>query len=423
MTLNKPSIDSSKASRLITRRVLLAVFLGILVGSFLSFFKTDIDPQTIDLVVRGLKALTDLFLRLIKLLIGPLVLATLTVGVGQMGSGAAVGRIGLRAMTWFISASLLSLCLGMLLVNLLHPGTALHLPLPDAATSIKGAAESLSFEIFLEHLVPASITDALAHNEILQIVVFSVLFGLAGGAIGAPAKPVFMLLESLALVMFRLTSMIMMMAPVAVFSAIASVIAVQGIGILGTYGLLMIEFYCGLFILWSVLILIGRLLMGVSVKHLLGLIKDPMLLAFGTASSEAAYPLLLRQLEVFGCRERVVGMVLPLGYSFNLDGSMMYMTFATLFIAEAYGIDMPLSDQWVMLLMLLITSKGVAGVPRASLLVISATLTHFQIPEAGLLLILGIDPLLDMGRSATNVLGNSLAAAVIDHHEPTSDDL
>lgn len=418
MNVKPSSNNSAQDSRIITHRVLVAVLLGVLIGSCLSFFKPAIDPSTMDVLIRGLRAFTDLFLRLIKLLIGPLVLATLSVGVGQMGTGAAVGRIGLRAMTWFLSASLLSLCLGMLLVNLLHPGTALHLPLPEAITTIKGPPESVSFEGFLEHLVPASITDALAHNEILQIVVFSVLFGLAGGSLGAPAKPLFTLLESLALVMFRLTGMIMKIAPVAVFSAIASVIAVQGISILGTYGLLMIEFYGGLLILWGVLILIGRLLMGASVRHLLLLIKDPMLLAFGTASSEAAYPLLMRQLEVFGCRERVVGMVLPLGYSFNLDGSMMYMTFATLFIAEAYGINMPLSDQLVMLLMLLITSKGVAGVPRASLLVISATLTHFQIPEAGLLLILGIDPLLDMGRSATNVLGNSLAAAVIDRHEP-----
>ena len=418
MNVKPSSNNSAQDSKIITRRVLVAVLLGLLIGSCLSFFKPAIDPSTMDVVIRGLRAFTDLFLRLIKLLIGPLVLATLSVGVGQMGTGAAVGRIGLRAMTWFLSASLLSLCLGMLLVNLLHPGTALHLPLPEAMTTIKGPSESVSFEGFLEHLVPASITDALAHNEILQIVVFSVLFGLAGGSLGAPAKPLFTLLESLALVMFRLTGMIMKIAPVAVFSAIASVIAVQGISILGTYGLLMIEFYGGLLMLWGVLILIGRLLMGASVRHLLLLIKDPMLLAFGTASSEAAYPLLMRQLEAFGCRERVVGMVLPLGYSFNLDGSMMYMTFATLFIAEAYGIDMPLSDQLVMLLMLLITSKGVAGVPRASLLVISATLTHFQIPEAGLLLILGIDPLLDMGRSATNVLGNSLAAAVIDRHEP-----
>ena len=217
MNVKPSSNNSAQDSKIITRRVLVAVLLGVLIGSCLSFFKPAIDPSTMDVVIRGLRAFTDLFLRLIKLLIGPLVLATLSVGVGQMGTGAAVGRIGLRAMTWFLSASLLSLCLGMLLVNILHPGTALHLPLPEAMTTIKGPSESVSFEGFLEHLVPASITDALAHNEILQIVVFSVLFGLAGGSLGAPAKPLFTLLESLALVMFRLTGMIMKIAPVAVF--------------------------------------------------------------------------------------------------------------------------------------------------------------------------------------------------------------
>jgi Na+/H+-dicarboxylate symporter len=361
--------------------------------------------------------LTDIFLRLVKMIIAPLVFATLVVGMAKMGDINTVGRIGIKAMLWFFSASITSLLLGMLLVNVLHPGSSLHIPLPviGAETGLVKAEPSLSN--FTAHIFPTSIVEAMAKNEILQIVVFSMFFGIACASIGELARPTVKLLDSLAHIMLKVTGYVMHYAPVAVFSAMAAVIAQQGISILWTYGTFIAEFYLGLVLLCCLLGCVSFLFLGHRVFSLLRHIREPMLLAFGTASSESAYPKLLQQLERFGCDEKVCGLVLPLGYSFNLDGSMMYMTFAVLFIAQAYGIDMPLADQLVMLLVLLFTSKGVAGVPRASLIVIAATLSMFKIPEAGLLLLLGIDQILDMGRSATNVFGNSMAAAVVSRLE------
>jgi Na+/H+-dicarboxylate symporter len=351
------------------------------------------------------------------MIIAPLVFATLVAGIAKMGDGRSVGRIGLKAIAWFFSASIVSLLLGMLLANLLGPGEGLHLDLPAAGaeTGLSKTASTLSS--FVAHMVPKSIAEAMADNEILQIVVFSVFFGLACAQLGELAAPMVQSLDALGHIMLKVTSYVMRAAPLAVFAAIAAVIARQGLGILGSYGRLIGEFYLGLFLLWSLLCAAGWLVLGPRLIPLLRHIREPMLLAFGTASSEAAYPMLLRQLERFGCEERICGFVLPLGYSFNLDGSMMYMTFAVLFIAQAYGIGMPAGDQFLMLFVLLFTSKGVAGVPKASLVVIAATLSMFHIPEAGLLLLLGIDQLLDMGRSATNVLGNSIAAAVVSTWE------
>ncbi|MFM8332334.1 MAG: dicarboxylate/amino acid:cation symporter [Candidatus Methylumidiphilus sp.] len=401
--------------------VLAALVLGIVAGEILnlSFGGPELAGQNpVLLQITGvLSVLTDIFMRLIKMIIAPLVFATLVVGMGKMGDGHTVGRIGGKAILWFFSASLFSLLLGMLLVNLFTPGENLHMPLPaaDAETGLQKAAPSLGG--FVAHIVPTSIAEAMAHNEILQIVVFSMFFGLACAQLGELAGPMVKSLDSLGHIMLKVTSYVMHFAPVAVFAAITAVIAKQGLGVLMTYGLFIGEFYLGLLLLWLSLGFVGFLCLGRRVFSLLRHIREPALIAFGTASSEAAYPKLLVQLERFGCEEKIVGFVLPLGYSFNLDGSMMYMTFAVLFIAQAYGIHMPLPDQLFMLLVLLFTSKGVAGVPRASLVVIAATLSMFHIPEAGLLLLLGIDQLLDMGRSASNVFGNSLAAAVVSRWE------
>ncbi|MDD5033781.1 MAG: dicarboxylate/amino acid:cation symporter [Methylococcaceae bacterium] len=396
------------------QQVLIALVLGVIAGEILnrSFGEAKL------LQITGLlSVLTDVFMRMIKMIIAPLVFATLVVGMGKMGDGHTVGRIGGKAILWFFSASLLSLLLGMLLVNLMAPGESLHmeLPPPGAETGLQKSAPSLSG--LIAHIFPKSIVEAMAENEILQIVVFSMFFGLACAQLGELAEPMLKSLDSLGHIMLKVTGYVMHFAPVAVFSAIASVIARQGLGMLQSYGVFIGEFFLGLLTLWVVLACIGFLFLGRRIFSLLRHIREPVLLAFGTASSEAAYPKLLQQLERFGCEERVCGFVLPLGYSFNLDGSMMYMTFAVLFIAQAYGIHMPLPEQLLMLLVLLFTSKGVAGVPRASLVVISATLSMFHIPEAGLLLLLGVDQLLDMGRSATNVFGNSLAAAVVSRWE------
>jgi len=398
-----------------TLYVAIALLLGIVVGEILHLKLAD--TESLKQFISIFSVLTDIFLRLIKMIISPLVFATLVVGMAKMGDINTVGRIGIKAMLWFFSASITSLLLGMLLVNILQPGSSLHIALPaiGAETGLVKTEPSLSN--FTAHIFPTSIVEAMAKNEILQIVVFSMFFGIACASIGELARPTVKLLDSLAHIMLKVTGYVMHYAPVAVFSAMASVIAQHGIDILWSYGKFIGEFYLGLVLLCCLLGCVGFLFLGHRVLSLLHHIREPMLLAFGTASSESAYPKLLQQLERFGCDEKVCGLVLPLGYSFNLDGSMMYMTFAVLFIAQAYGIDMPIADQFVMLLVLLFTSKGVAGVPRASLIVIAATLSMFHIPEAGLLLLLGIDQILDMGRSATNVLGNSMAAAVVSRWE------
>ena len=361
--------------------------------------------------------LADIFLRLIKMIVAPLVFTTLVVGVAKLGDIKAVGRIGGKTLLWFISASLLSLLLGMILVNLFQPGTAMNLTLPDANASTGIDKAALTIKDFFYHVFPASVIDAMAKNEILQIVVFALFFGVAAAAIGDYAKPVVHALDAIAHIILKVTGYVMNFAPLAVFGAMSAIIAKQGIGILKTYSIFIGEFYFGLLVLWICLILAGALFVGKRVFTLIKRMKEPILLAFSTSSSEAAFPKTMLELERFGCKDKIVSFVLPLGYSFNLDGSMMYMTFASLFIAQSYGMHIPLPTQLTMLLVLMLTSKGIAGVPRASLVVIAGTLATFNIPEAGIALLLGIDPLLDMGRSATNVVGNSIATAVVSKWE------
>jgi Na+/H+-dicarboxylate symporter len=367
--------------------------------------------------LEGFSILSDIFLRLIKMIVAPLVFTTLVVGVAKVGDIKAVGRIGGKTMLWFLSATLVSLLIGMLFVNLFQPGKAMHLPLPDSHLSTGIKKTALSFSDFVGHVFPKSFIEAMANNEILQIVVFSLFFGVATAAIGEQGKIVIKAMDAIAHVILKITGYVMKVAPLAVFGAITAVIAKQGLGVLSTYGIFIGEFYFSLIILWQVIILVGFVVLRKSVFKLVGSIKDAMLIAFSTSTSEAAYPKVLLELENFGCSNKIVSFVLPLGYSFNLDGSMMYMTFASLFLAQSYDIHLSFGHQLSMLLVLMLTSKGVAGVPRASLVVIAATLSMFNIPEAGLFLLIGIDPLLDMGRSATNVLGNAMATAVVSKWE------
>jgi len=359
--------------------------------------------------------ITTLFLRLIKMIIAPLVFSTLVVGIAKMGDAKEVGRIGVKALGWFVIASVISLTLGLVLVNLFRPGDALALSaaVPPAGTASGIATSSLTLKEFVTHLVPSSIVDGMAKNEILQIVIFSLFFGTAAAAVGTRANPLIEAIDGIAHIMLKVTGYVMNLAPIAVFAAVAGIIAKSGVGVLSTYGVFMGEFYFGIALLWVVLTLIGFLFLGPRVIKLLAELREPTLLAFSTASSEAAFPKTLEGLERFGVRNRIAAFVLPIGYSFNLDGSMMYCTFATVFIAQAYGIEMSLGTQITMMLVLMLTSKGMAGVPRASLVVIAATLSQFNIPEAGLLLLLGIDHFLDMARSATNVVGNGIATAVV----------
>jgi Na+/H+-dicarboxylate symporter len=347
------------------------------------------------------------------MIIAPLVLSTMVVGIAHMGDTTALGRVGLKAFGWFVCASLVSLSLGLLLVTLFQPGTGLGLPLPPVDASAGVDRSAFDFAKFIAHIFPASMIEAMAKNDILQIVVFSLFVGVAITAVGEPAQPLVRGIEGLVKVMLQITDYVMRFAPFAVFGAVAATIAVRGTDVLGTFGYFMGTFYIGLAILWALLIGICFLIIGPRTRLLVRYIRDPIVLAFSTASSEAAYPRTLEALDRFGVPPRIASFVLPLGYSFNLDGSMMYMTFASLFIAQAYGIELSLGTQILMLLTLMITSKGVAGVPRASLVVITATLAQFNIPEAGLLLILAVDHFLDMGRSATNVVGNAVASAVV----------
>jgi len=358
--------------------------------------------------------LTDIFLRMIKMIIAPLVLGTLVAGLAGMGDAKAVGRIGGKAMGWFIGASLCSLTIGLILANVLRPGDAVGVPLPEVGTATNLKTGALNLKDFITHVFPKSLFESMANNEILQILIFALFFGLALGKLqDKTAKSLLKTTEEVVHVMLQVTDYVMRFAPVGVFAAVASVITTQGLGILLVYGRYMATFFLALATLWAVLIGAGYLVLGKDVFRLLKLIRGPMLIGFSTATSESAYPKLMEQLEKFGIKDRVTGFVLPLGYSFNLDGSMMYTAFAALFVSQAYDIPLTLGQQITMLLVLMVSSKGIAGVPRASLVVVAAVLPMFGLPEAGLLLVLGVDHFLDMGRTVTNILGNAIATAVV----------
>jgi len=393
--------------------IFVALVLGIIVG--------DICNQMLDSAasteVAGYFAiLTDIFLRMIKMIIAPLIFATLVAGLAGMGDAATVGRVGGKALGWFLFASTISLFLGLIFANMLQPGAAMSMPLPDAGASSTLKTSALNLKDFITHVFPKNIVEAMAGNEILQILIFALFFGIALSHTRNTSKGAATLAESIegvVPVMLKVTDYVMRFAPMGVFGAVANAITTKGLGVLLVYGRFAGSFYLTLFVLWAVLIGAGYLVLGREVFRLVKFVRSPMLLGFATATSEAAYPRLMKRLEQFGVSERVVGFILPLGYSFNLDGSMIYTTFAALFVSQAYNIPLSLQQQVLMLLILMVSSKGIAGVPRASLVVVAAVLPMFNLPEAGVLLILGIDHFLDMGRTATNVLGNAIATAVV----------
>ncbi len=397
-----------KSSRM-TTYIVIAMLLGIFAGALIH--DQFAAPATQKLIAGYVSIGSTIFLRLIKMIIAPLVFSTLVVGIGHMSDAGAVGRVGGKAMLWFVSASLVSLTLGLILVNLFEPGAGVHKVVSGVASGID--AHAMTLDGFVKHVFPDSAIRPMVENEILQIVIFSMFFGVACAAMGERARIVLEGIEGLSHIILRVTGYVMFLAPLAVFCAMTATISTNGVGILVAYAKFMGEFYFGLVCLWGLLVLFGFLLLGPSVMRLVSLVREPFLLAFSTASSEAAYPKMLEQLAKFPVSRQISSFVLPLGYSFNLDGTMMYCTFASVFIAQAYDIPLSIGTQIAMLLTLMLTSKGVAGVPRASLVVIAATLSQFSLPEEGLLLILGIDTFLDMGRSATNVIGNSLATAVV----------
>jgi Na+/H+-dicarboxylate symporter len=398
----------------ITTKILLGMSLGIVVGYTIN--KTA-SPETLDAWTTYLNLLSKIFLRLIKMIIGPLIFSILTVGIAKLGDFKLVGRIGLKTLAYFYFATILSLLTGLFAVNILKPGRMMQIDLPKAGADTGIETKKMTLENFITHLFPQNFFEALATNEILQIVVFSVFFGVATAAIGDKGKVLIKALDAVSEVMFKIVNFVMNFAPFGVFGAVAAVIAQKGIGILGGYLYLIVCFFAAL--LFFVFVILPTICFFFKIQYwkLIRYVKDALILSFSTASSEASMPMQIEQLKKFGCSERIVSFVLPLGYSFNLDGSMMYMTFATGFIAQAYGIELSIGQQVTMLLTLLVTSKGIAGVPRASLVVIAGTLSLFNLPSEGLILLFAVDWLLDMGRSATSVAGNAVATAVVSKLE------
>ncbi len=411
-TTNKPSFLSG-----LTGQILIAMIVGAVLGIAIHTNCTDEIAQSFS---SKIKMLATVFIRLVQMIISPLVFTTLVVGIAKLGDIKAVGRIGGKALGWFFTASFISLLLGMFFVNILQPGVGLNLSNVDltAASEVTAKTTTLSFENFIEHIVPKSIFEAMATNEILQIVIFSIFFGLAAAAIGESVKPVVSALDKTSHIVLKMVNYVMKFAPIGVFGAIAGVFAVRDFQELAiTYFKYFGSFLIGISSLWAVLILVGYIFLKSRMSTLLKRISSPLIVAFGTTSSEAVFPKLTEELERFGVKDKIVSFMLPLGYSFNLDGSMMYMTFASIFIAQAYGIDLDLGTQFTMLLVLMLTSKGIAGVPRASLVVVAATCGMFDIPVEGIALILPIDHFCDMFRTATNVLGNALATSVVGQWE------
>ncbi len=410
--------QETKKSKL-TWYILIAMVLGIIVGYLVH---NNYPPETRKAFADNAKLLTTIFLRMVQMIIAPIVFATLVVGIAKLGDMKTVGRVGGKAMLWFITASLISLGLGLILVNIFEPGVGANITNTDmaAVSDLLEKSKGFSLAKFVEHVVPRSVVEAMATNEILQLVVFSVFFGIALTAIGKKGEPIINALDSLAHVVLKMVTYVMYLAPLGVFGAMAAAISKNGLGILVTFGKYIGEFYFGLAILWGILLFVGYLILKNRLPVLLRRISSPMGIAFSTASSEAVYPKLVEEMERFGCNNKIVSFVLPLGYSFNLDGSMMYMTFASMFIAQAFGVTAITGDvgqQIIMLLVFLVTSKGIAGVPRASLVVVLATGAMFGIPPEGVGLILAIDVFCDMGRTMTNVLGNALATAAVSKWE------
>ena len=401
----------------LTTQIIIAMILGAILG--VSIFHSG-DAAFAKSFSGNIKILATIFIRLVQMLIAPLVFSTLVVGIAKLGDIKSVGRIGGKALAWFFTASFISLCIGMFWVNMLEPGVGLNLSDVDvkAASEVTEKTQSFSTQNFIEHIFPKSIFEAMAGNEILQIVVFSIFFGLAAASIGESAKPVVNALDKTSHIILKMVNYVMKFAPIGVFGAIAAVFAVRDLNeLILTYTKFFGAFLVGIGSLWFVLLIIGFMFLKHRIITLLKRITSPLIIAFGTTSSEAVFPKLTEELERFGIKDKIVSFMLPLGYSFNLDGSMMYMTFASIFIAQAYGIPLDFGTQMTMLLVLMLTSKGIAGVPRASLVVVAATCGMFNIPVEGIALILPIDHFCDMFRSATNVLGNSIATSVVGKWE------
>ncbi|HZS56710.1 MAG TPA: cation:dicarboxylase symporter family transporter [Bryobacteraceae bacterium] len=383
----------------LTSWIFIALIIGALLGIFAPGFAKDLAP------------VSNIFLRLIKSIVGPLLFGTLVYGIASAGELRTMGRIAVKSLVYFEVVTTLALLIGLLVVNTIRPGAGMSIGSTTASAAIAG--KPVSFSQVLEHAVPQNIFESLTQNDVLQMVVFFFLFGAACAAVGQKAQPVVSFAGAVAEVMFRYTKYVMYVAPFGVGAAIAVTIGSKGMGVLFGLGKLVGALYLAL-VLFIGLVLIPTLVMArVPLGRFWQAVRQPVLIAFSTASSEAALPLALENMERFGAPKHIVGFVLPTGYSFNLTGTTLYLSLASLFIAQAAGIHMPVAAQFTMMLTLMLTSKGAAGVPRAALVLLAATVASFQLPAEGITIILGVDALMDMGRTCVNVLGNCAATAVV----------
>jgi proton glutamate symport protein len=391
------------------------IFVGLVLGIVVGYLWPDFGV--------GVKPLADAFLRMIKMIIAPLVFSTLVIGIAGTGDLKAMGRIGLKAIIYFEVATTIALFLGLALVNIFQPGAGVAMPIGADTRAAAAIAQNQQhgWDIFL-HLFPTSVIDSMARGDILQIVVFATIFGVAVAAIGKKGQPVVDVLDATAQAMFKFTGYVMMFAPIGVFAAIAATVGGKGLGILFTLGKLVALMYLGLAIFALIVMGAVSVLIRVPFLQFVRAIREPFLIAFSTASSEAALPKAMEVMERFGVPKNIVAFVLPTGYTFNLDGTTMYLSLTSMFVAQLAGVRMTFGQQLVMMLTLMLTSKGVAGVPRSALVVLTATLTQFGLPLEGAAILLGIDQIMDMGRTAINVMGNCISTAVVARWEGVLDD-
>jgi proton glutamate symport protein len=392
----------------LTQWIIISMVVGVLLGWLAPGFAVSLKP------------LSTIFLNMIKSLIAPLLFATLVVGIAGHGDDMKkVGKLALRSIIYFEVVTTLALVVGLFAVNLVRPGAGVGLPAEAVSATITEASQrQVTFAGVLEHIVPSSFVDAAAKNEVLQVVFWSIIFAVALAR--TPANPKRIMLgfaESLSEVMFKFVAIVMAFAPFGIGAAIAVTVGQSGIGVLKNLGILVVTLYAALIVFVLVVLLPIALVFRIPVKRFWQAVREPWLIAFSTASSEAALPRAMQAMEGFGVPRRIVAFVMPTGYSFNLDGSTLYLALASVFVAQAAGIDMPLSQQILMMLTLMVTSKGVAAVPRASLVILSGALTQFGLPLSGVALILGVDAVMDMARTSINLVGNCLATAVMARWE------
>ena len=385
------------------------IFIGLILGIAFGYFFPEYG--------KNLKPLGDAFIRMIKMIVVPLIFSSLVMGIAGTGDFKKLGRLGGKAILWFEFATTLALIVGLVVVNVLKPGLGVVITNGNSDAIAEAAKKSINHIDMLVNLIPTNIIDAMARQDMLQIIVFSCFFGVAAAAIGKNGRPVIDFATTVANVMFKFTHYVMLLAPIGIFGSIAYTVSTYGLEMLFPLGKLILSLYLALIIFITLIIVIASIAVRVNFFHLLRALKEPLILAFSTAASEAALPIAMDKLEKFGVPKHIVTFVLPLGYTFNLDGSTLYSALAVVFISQVYGMPFPIETQVLMLITLMLSTKGIAAVPGASLIVIAGTAAAFGLPVEGIAIILGVDRILDMARTACNVTGNCIAAVVVARWE------